>query len=355
MYRQLADLLRESIQAGEYADGRFPPERQLAEQFNVSATLVRSALDILVHEGLLLRQQGRGTFLADHIRRKPDNAKPAIYLAMSHERWRTAMEGPSLYVRTLSGMLSHAESAGYELVLHTNFDEQSRRLQSMATSQLLAGALVFHHAHARRLRQTLRPETPIVCLDHCVHLCDDTRQAPEVSYIACDNRQAARQLAHYMIRKGHRQFAFVGGLAPKFPTHAERIEGVQQAMVEAGFAPDSLRVMLDDQINGELTESVRAGRITAIIAMTDHCAMIVLSMLQNAGVNVPGDVSIAAFDDLLPTLSQVRPAITAMAMPADDMSELAWTHLASGRPQSSVTRLPYTFSKRDSVAHAPSR
>jgi GntR family transcriptional regulator len=63
LYVQLRELLRSRIQGGEWAeDDALPTEEALAEQFKVSRATVRQALADLVHEGLILRRAGLGTF-----------------------------------------------------------------------------------------------------------------------------------------------------------------------------------------------------------------------------------------------------------------------------------------------------
>lgn len=63
---QLRELLRADIEAGRWKVGeRLPSERELCETFNLSRTTVREAIDALVNEGLLRREKGRGTFLAE--------------------------------------------------------------------------------------------------------------------------------------------------------------------------------------------------------------------------------------------------------------------------------------------------
>lgn len=64
-YYQLRELLRARIEAGEWKPGDLiPPERELCAVYNVSRITVRQALGDLVDEGVLIRQQGRGTFVA---------------------------------------------------------------------------------------------------------------------------------------------------------------------------------------------------------------------------------------------------------------------------------------------------
>jgi GntR family transcriptional regulator len=63
---QLRELLRDEIAAGRWEVGeRLPSERELCETFNLSRTTVREAIDALVNEGLLRREKGRGTFVAE--------------------------------------------------------------------------------------------------------------------------------------------------------------------------------------------------------------------------------------------------------------------------------------------------
>jgi GntR family transcriptional regulator len=61
---QLKQRLLEKIELGEWKpDDLIPSELELQEQFGLSRTTVRQALSDLVHEGLLVRERGRGTFV----------------------------------------------------------------------------------------------------------------------------------------------------------------------------------------------------------------------------------------------------------------------------------------------------
>lgn len=66
LYYQLAQALRDKIRAGEYTKGdQIASERELMDVYRVSRNTVRDAIDCLVNEGLLVREHGRGTFVAD--------------------------------------------------------------------------------------------------------------------------------------------------------------------------------------------------------------------------------------------------------------------------------------------------
>ena len=65
MYFQLAEVLKERIEAGEWEPGaRFLSERELCAEFDISRTVVRPALAMLEDDGQLLRIRGRGTFVS---------------------------------------------------------------------------------------------------------------------------------------------------------------------------------------------------------------------------------------------------------------------------------------------------
>ena len=65
MYFQLKELLREKIASGEWGPGNMvPSEREWSEQYRISRMTARQALSELAAEGLLRREQGRGTFVA---------------------------------------------------------------------------------------------------------------------------------------------------------------------------------------------------------------------------------------------------------------------------------------------------
>jgi GntR family transcriptional regulator len=67
LYKEVKIRLTRGLAAGEWKPGAaIPSEVKLAERFNVSIGTIRKAIDELVAERILLRQQGRGTFVATH-------------------------------------------------------------------------------------------------------------------------------------------------------------------------------------------------------------------------------------------------------------------------------------------------
>ncbi len=87
LYQQIKVLILQSLQAGEWKpSAAIPSEIELAGRFKVSQGTVRKAIDELASENLLVRRQGKGTFVATHAERQiqyrflkliPDNGDPS--------------------------------------------------------------------------------------------------------------------------------------------------------------------------------------------------------------------------------------------------------------------------------------
>jgi GntR family transcriptional regulator len=67
LYQQIKALITNSLQAGEWKPGELiPSEVELAGRFKVSQGTVRKAIDELAAENLVMRRQGKGTFVSTH-------------------------------------------------------------------------------------------------------------------------------------------------------------------------------------------------------------------------------------------------------------------------------------------------
>ncbi len=87
LYQQIKSLLVQGLQAGEWQPGQaIPSEMDLAARFRVSQGTVRKAIDEMAAENVLVRRQGKGTFVATHaeqstqyrfLRLQPDDGQAA--------------------------------------------------------------------------------------------------------------------------------------------------------------------------------------------------------------------------------------------------------------------------------------
>ena len=67
LYRQIKALILQALETGEWRPGQvIPSEQELAARFSVSQGTVRKAIDEMAADTLLVRKQGKGTYVASH-------------------------------------------------------------------------------------------------------------------------------------------------------------------------------------------------------------------------------------------------------------------------------------------------
>ena len=85
LYKQIANVIAQDIKDGKYNYGdRLPSELTLKDTFGVSRITIRAAISELMEEGLLVRSQGKGTFIAQP---KPLCPLPTIRALPSPAFW----------------------------------------------------------------------------------------------------------------------------------------------------------------------------------------------------------------------------------------------------------------------------
>ena len=92
LYQQIKGLILQSLQAGEWKPGEaIPSEMDLAARFRVSQGTVRKAIDDLAAENLVVRRQGKGTFVATHAERHVQYR----FLRLLPDSGDASVEGPA--------------------------------------------------------------------------------------------------------------------------------------------------------------------------------------------------------------------------------------------------------------------
>lgn len=124
-----------------------------------------------------------------------------------------------------------------------------------------------------------------------------------------DHRQVGRVAAEHLLARGHRR---VGVVMPKEPGldvfAVPRLEGIRAAGAEAVPLP----LAYEEHDAAQVASRVRELGLTAVFAYNDEYAMLLMRALQDAGVDIPGDVAVMGADDLMlgrllrPRLSTVR-------------------------------------------------
>lgn len=152
----------------------------------------------------------------------------------------------------------------------------------------------------------------------------------EVDRVLVDNARGARELGEHLTGNGHREIGVLAGVAHLAST-IDRVDGLLAA-VEAHGGTVHVRhgpATRDGGRVGARHLLAEHPRITALVGTADQMAVGAMAHLRERGVTVPGDVSVAGFNDIL-IARDVTPALTTVRLPLERMGETA-LRLAMGR------------------------
>ncbi|MGW1714592.1 LacI family DNA-binding transcriptional regulator [Streptomyces sp. NPDC002156] len=147
-----------------------------------------------------------------------------------------------------------------------------------------------------------------------------------VTVIEYDNEGGAYALCAHVLAQGHQRVLFLGG-RPDHTTAQGRERGYTAAHRARGLEPDpALRLHGDftrDSGHRLMRQALSQGlEFTAVMAATDMVAAGALTALHEAGLSVPGDVSLAGYDDI-PFARDLHPALTTVHVPYEELGRLA--------------------------------
>ena len=192
---------------------------------------------------------------------------------------------------------------------------------------------------------------------------------PGMVDVNIDDEEGARLIAEHLTALGHRQVGIAlphlhpGATAPEAREQAwhhvtkARLDGWRAGLEAAGIdwsavpiatGPDKLREA--GRIAGARLLD-RADRPTAIIALSDVLALGVLEAAAERGIDVPGDLSVAGFDDV-PEAAAATPPLTTIRQPHQLKGSEAVRLLLEG-PEAESVLLPIELVVRASTAPAP--
>jgi LacI family transcriptional regulator len=255
--------------------------------------------------------------VARELRFSPNDA------ARTLKRRKTSALGvilPDLYGEFFSELLRgidlEAQRAGHALLVSSSHhDARGVSVAVRAMRGRVDGLLVMAPEVSSASLATALPDgLPTVILN----------TAPTIGAAAAvtvDNMGGTRLVVHHLAALGHRMVAFVCG-----PSHnadaAARLRGYRTAMRAAGLTVDESFVLRGDfteqggwQAARELIAS-DGPRPTALFAANDAMAVGALLALHEAGVDVPGDISVVGFDDI-PIARYVTPSLTTVRVAID--------------------------------------
>lgn len=245
------------------------------------------------------------------------------------------------FSEVIRGVDLAARSQGYHILVsgsHSDVSEMAAVVNAMRGR--VDGLLVMApDVPAAELQASLPCDLPLVLLNSV---------DPERDAITIDNYGGARQMMRHLIGLGHRRIAFLAG-PPQNEDAKERLRGYREAMREIGAAPAGIPGDFTEEAGERAAREILAAaeRPTALFAANDSMAVGALVAFSAAGVAIPGEISLAGFDDV-PVSRYVHPPLTTIRVDIADLGRRAFALLGEtlAQPSSAEPGAP----RRDSIA-----
>ncbi|NTI52344.1 LacI family transcriptional regulator [Agrobacterium rhizogenes] len=221
------------------------------------------------------------------------------------------------FVSTLETL---AREDGFDLLVVSaaNDVEQEKERLHAIRSWRPAGLIVIPCDGALSQRTPSSMHMPIVVVDR---LPDD----PDFDLIAVNNAQSAAAISAHLSEQGYRSCTVAGSML-SISNIRERWEGAASAA--GGMALSMLEVGLEAKgIRQRLHEILTLRRPEALFALDHITALIAYQTMTDLGLSAPGDLAFACFDEA-EWMRLVRPAITTVRQPIEEMATAAWQQLS---------------------------
>jgi LacI family transcriptional regulator len=152
------------------------------------------------------------------------------------------------------------------------------------------------------------------------------RRFPGLSHISVADEEAAEEMTEHLIGLGHRHIGFIMGHPDHGSSH-DRLAGYRSALARHGIDHDVTLVehgRYDFESGYACARRLLAlnPRPTAIFASNDHMAMATLTAAYELQLAIPGDLSVAGFDDTS-FAGYAWPPLTTVRQPVFEVAQLA--------------------------------
>lgn len=235
-YYQVYASLKNRVQAGEFGPGdALPSERQLVDDYGVSRITIVKAMDLLVKEGLVERQHGRGNFVTEPSTSEDEFKvrKVAFFIANYLE--------PYLF-SILNGAISVATSRGFQLQIVGAYLGKGEAWYVNDAIRNGADGIILYpgsgYSNEALYRELWDKNYPLVMVD---------RYYPNLAgdYVIFDDETAGYELTKRLIQQGHERIAILTSHEVSVTSVHHRIKGYRKALETYGLAYDEDLVWLD--------------------------------------------------------------------------------------------------------------
>lgn len=207
--------------------------------------------------------------------------------------------GNTFFAQFLFGVHRELEKHGYTALLGTTFDslDNQKRLISTMLENRVGGILLcpVSESGGETIQQVKKLDTPIVL---------GIRELEKLTcdYVGLDYREGAYKAVSYLLEKGHKRIAFIGGISES-STWTERLKGYKKAHMEANVKVDD-NLILDSEPTREggyeITYNIMNQKEppTALFCFSDLIAFGAIMRLRKMGYEPGKDIDIVGFDNV---------------------------------------------------------
>ena len=314
LYQQLVETLERKIREGEWQEGTLiPSERELCDQYAVSSTTVRRALQELVNSGLVRRRAGIGSFVSSDTR---NLSVLLLILGFDETDWRKH----GYYFSDLMGGIAKVtwERQAVFSVAHVPKAVQdiNSYMYSMIEERMFDGILIriASDLSADHLVPFQETNFPYVAIK---------RSLPEktINCVIVDDVQGGFMATEHLIRLGHRRIGMI--VTHNLALGRDRSKGYFRALDTYGITPDYSLIMTTGDF---LEESgyraaqqllAQENRPSALFVCSDIMAFGVYRAIEEAGLRIPDDIAVVGYDDI-PDAARLTPPLTTISTPYHD-------------------------------------
>lgn len=281
----------------------------------------------------------------------PSNAARSLSLGRTHT---VALLMPDLsnpmFQQVLRGANRAAAAAGYRLLVTDSVENPDAEADLALEARRRGDALILcsPRMSPRDLRRVLSAAEPVVLINR-------ESEAAGVPSLFVDYVEGTRLLATRLMRLGHRSFVYLSG-PPSSISNAHRVQALRTFAREHDDV--SMTVLPCGGAIGDgdaALAPVLASGATAVLAYNDVVAFGLLGRLNEAGVAVPGDISVAGYDDI-PFSRYATPPLTTVSVPKEELGRHAWEEverLLAGDDRGALLRFPPRLVERGSTGPVP--
>ncbi|MDJ0390721.1 LacI family DNA-binding transcriptional regulator [Roseomonas sp. E05] len=250
-----------------------------------------------------------------------------------------------------------AEAEGLGLLLCATLNRLDRELdylERLRSHQVDGLIFLTNHHDDGRLAQGISASRNLVLIDEDV-------AGTSVPKLFCDNHQGGRLAGERLLAAGHRRLGFVGG-PPGLMSTDERLEGLRAAAhgvpgAEIAWTSAGPHTPEQGRAAAAAWLALPDDRPTGLLLGSGVLLDGFLEAVREAGIAVPDDLSLVAFDDVGP-LHLFNPPVTAIRQPVAEIGRRGVALLRGrlrGEPAGPPLRLPVELVERHSVASPPAR